>query len=185
MSLLALIAAAAAAAMQTPAPAPVQAPPPPLGFAPFTVEVKVAFGPGPAVRDCAVTLHGTPEGHWTDNACRNMGNAGFLAALGAPADANGRATILLVLEAGGQRVGPAAPPEGRLTFRSEARFAVTAAGAVVRCTPGTGTGRGASLNLCERGLPRGNAFIPAAAEREARLTLSAFTVSGASRDEAP
>ncbi|HEY0014472.1 MAG TPA: hypothetical protein VGB79_16640 [Allosphingosinicella sp.] len=183
MSLLALI---AAAALQAQAQAPGGEPPPaPLGFAPFTVEVKVAFGPGPAVRDCVVTLHGTPDAHWVDNACRNIGNAAFLAALGAPADANGRATILLAMEAGGQRAGPAAAPEGRLTFRTEARFAVTAAGAVVRCTPGETAGGGARLNFCASGLPRGNAFVPAAGERQGRLTLTAWTVTAPGRDEAP
>jgi hypothetical protein len=176
MSLLALIAAAAVQA-QAPAPAPPPEPQAPIGFAPFTVEVKVAFDRGPAVRDCAVTLHGTPDPHFVENACRNIGNAAFLGVLGAPADRTGRATVLLSLETDGQRAGPAAAPEGRLTFRSEARFAVTPAGAAVRCTAGESAGHGAGIELCANGLPSGNAFAPAAAERSARLILSAYTVA--------
>lgn len=174
MSLFALI---AAAAVQAQAPAPPPEPAAPIGFAPFTVEVKVAFGRGAAVRECAVTIHGTPDPHFVDNACRNIGNAAFLAVLGAPADRGGRATVLLAMEAGGERVGPAAVPEGRLTFRSEARFAVTPAGAVVRCTAGEAAGHGARLDFCASGLPEGNAFAPSAAERSGRLTLSAYTVA--------
>ena len=186
MSLLLLIAAAAVQAKTpAPAPAPAQEPAPLLVLAPFTVEVKVAFDRGPAVRDCSVTLHGTPDPHFVDGACRNIGNAGFLAVLGAPTDAGGRATILLAMEAEGARNGPAAPPEGRLTFRSEARFAVTAAGAVVRCAQGESAGRGAALDFCASGLPRGNAFAPAAAERNGRLSLTAYTLTAPGRDEAP
>jgi hypothetical protein len=181
MSLLALAAAAAQAAA-APAPAPAPAP---MQLAPFTVEVKVAFGPGPAVRDCAVTLHGTPDPHWVDNACRNLGNGAFLGLLGAPAGASGRMTVLLTMEAAGRSEGPAAAPEGQMTFRSEARFAVSPAGAIGRCTPGEAAGRGGVLNLCETGLPKGNAFAQAPAERAGRLTLSAYTLTAPTPDEAP
>ena len=182
MSLLALIAAAAIQAQAAPPP---PEPAVPIGFSPFTVEVKVAFNRGRAVRDCAVTLHGTPDPHFVDNACRNIGNAAFLAVLGAPLDKAGRATILLAMEAGGAQTGPAAAPEGALTFRSEARFALTPAGAVVRCTAGESAGHGARLDFCQMGLPKGNAFAPAAAERSGRLTLSAYTVTAPGREDAP
>jgi hypothetical protein len=183
MSLLALIAAAAVQA-QAPAPPP-QAAPAPLSFAPFTVEVNVAFERNREVGDCSVTAHGTPDAHWIDDACRNIGNSAFLALHGAPADAAGRMTFLLSLEAAGRVAGPAATPQGQVTFRTEARFAVTPAGAVVRCTRGESAGRGARVDLCAVGLPRGNAFAPAAEERAGRLTLTAYTLTAPARVEAP
>jgi hypothetical protein len=149
------------------------------------VEVNVAFGRDRAVRDCLVTLHGDPEPHWVNDACRNIGSAAVLAVHGAPADSSGRMTVLLALEAAGRVAGPAAVPQGQITFKSEARFAVTPAGAVVRCIPGEAVGRGAMLDLCDRGLPRGNAFSPASAERAGRLTLTAYTLTAPGRDEAP
>ena len=94
-------------------------------------------------------------------------------------------TVLLTMEAGGRSEGPQAAPEGQMTFRSEARFALSPGGAVGRCTPGEPAGRGRVLNLCQTGLPQGNAFGPGAGEREGRLTLSAYTVTVPARDEAP
>jgi hypothetical protein len=179
---MSILAFALAAAVQAAAPAPAAAP---LSFDPFTVEVNVAYRANRSVAACAVTLHGAPDAHWVDNACRNIGDAAFLALLGAPEDAPGRMTVLLALEAAGRGEGPATPPQGRMTFRSEARFAVTPAGAVARCTPGETAGQGQSIDLCLAGLPSHIVFAPAGGERTGRLTLSAYTSAVPGRDEAP
>lgn len=165
MSFLSFLIAAAAGWLQQPAEQV-------LRFAPFAVEVNVAFQPDHETSDCAVTLHGGPDQHWINNACRNVTEPHFLEALGVPEDGSGRLTVILALEAGGRSVAPA--PAGRMTFRSRAQFSLAPSGAIARCAPGEATGLGGILNLCTSGLPQDRSFVPGAEGREGTLSFSAF-----------
>jgi hypothetical protein len=153
-----------------------EAPPPPVRFVPVAVRVSFRMVPGGAISDCSVALTGDPDPHWHDDPCRNIGSASFLDALGIESAAAGPMTLVLTLEANGRAVDPGAVP-GRATFRSEARFALTAAGAVSRCDAAAPIGR-AAIDLCRTGFPlRPQPFVPASASEGVRggtLSLTLF-----------